>query len=283
MQARYYRHERVSDHHDDVYEDCDRGISGCRTLHSNWRWGEPPSARCSPRRSVPTATGRERLRCCGSVPSPDGAGAASFATGHAGMRWRRPSCVWLRLPTWRRLQSAGAHNPVGARRTTGDPADRKGDRSVALCRRVPAPRRAAGKLSSPGTKCVRHEAPADPSALSAFQRSPVLTLFFPPRLCVSAVKQSRSNLCFSNDLSIENRVAVVIGGTSGIGRAFAVGLARHGAHVVATGRREKKSMRLPPRSKRSAGDCSLYRRCARPRDYRPTARRRPRHLGRSIS
>src|ERR1039458_5789514 len=45
---------------------------------------------------------------------------------------------------------------------------------------------------------------------------------------------------FANDLSIEDRVAVVIGGTSGIGRDLAVGLARHGAHVVATGRREKE-------------------------------------------
>lgn len=42
------------------------------------------------------------------------------------------------------------------------------------------------------------------------------------------------------DLSIENRVAVVIGGTSGIGRALAVGLARHGADVVATGRRQSE-------------------------------------------
>ncbi|HUB82623.1 MAG TPA: SDR family oxidoreductase [Bryobacteraceae bacterium] len=44
----------------------------------------------------------------------------------------------------------------------------------------------------------------------------------------------------ANDLSIEDRVAVVIGGTSGIGRALALGLARHGAHVVATGRRAKE-------------------------------------------
>lgn len=38
-------------------------------------------------------------------------------------------------------------------------------------------------------------------------------------------------------LSICGRVAVVIGGTSGIGRALAVGLAQRGADVVATGRR----------------------------------------------
>ncbi len=38
-------------------------------------------------------------------------------------------------------------------------------------------------------------------------------------------------------LCIHDRVAVVIGGTSGIGRALAVGLAQNGANVVATGRR----------------------------------------------
>lgn len=37
---------------------------------------------------------------------------------------------------------------------------------------------------------------------------------------------------------LTGRVAVVMGGTSGIGRAIAVGLARAGADVVATGRRE---------------------------------------------
>lgn len=38
-------------------------------------------------------------------------------------------------------------------------------------------------------------------------------------------------------LSLEHRVAVVVGGTSGIGRTLAIGLAQAGADVVATGRR----------------------------------------------
>jgi len=41
-------------------------------------------------------------------------------------------------------------------------------------------------------------------------------------------------------LSLEGRVAVVIGGTSGIGRAMALGLAQAGADVVSTGRREEQ-------------------------------------------
>lgn len=38
--------------------------------------------------------------------------------------------------------------------------------------------------------------------------------------------------------SLAGRTAVVVGGTSGIGRVLALGLAEAGAHVVATGRRE---------------------------------------------
>src|SRR5258706_3815108 len=41
----------------------------------------------------------------------------------------------------------------------------------------------------------------------------------------------------ANCLDLNARVAVVIGGTSGLGRAIAVGLAEHGANVVPTGRR----------------------------------------------
>ena len=42
----------------------------------------------------------------------------------------------------------------------------------------------------------------------------------------------------ANLFDLSGRVAVVMGGTSGIGRAIALGLAESGAHVVATGRRE---------------------------------------------
>lgn len=41
----------------------------------------------------------------------------------------------------------------------------------------------------------------------------------------------------SNRLDLNGKIAVVIGGTSGIGRALALGLARAGADVVASGRR----------------------------------------------
>jgi NAD(P)-dependent dehydrogenase (short-subunit alcohol dehydrogenase family) len=43
-----------------------------------------------------------------------------------------------------------------------------------------------------------------------------------------------------NVLDLSGRVAVVIGATSGIGRILAVGLARHGADVVPSGRRREK-------------------------------------------
>jgi NAD(P)-dependent dehydrogenase (short-subunit alcohol dehydrogenase family) len=43
-----------------------------------------------------------------------------------------------------------------------------------------------------------------------------------------------------SELSLEGRVAVVVGGTSGIGKAIALGMARAGADVVATSRRDSE-------------------------------------------
>jgi NAD(P)-dependent dehydrogenase (short-subunit alcohol dehydrogenase family) len=41
-------------------------------------------------------------------------------------------------------------------------------------------------------------------------------------------------------LSLEGKVAVITGGTSGIGRALSIGLAQAGAHVIATARRQQQ-------------------------------------------
>jgi NAD(P)-dependent dehydrogenase (short-subunit alcohol dehydrogenase family) len=43
-----------------------------------------------------------------------------------------------------------------------------------------------------------------------------------------------------NILSLEGKVAVVMGGTAGIGRALSIGLAAAGAHVVASARRQQQ-------------------------------------------
>jgi NAD(P)-dependent dehydrogenase (short-subunit alcohol dehydrogenase family) len=45
-------------------------------------------------------------------------------------------------------------------------------------------------------------------------------------------------------LRVDNRIAVIIGGTTGIGRAIGLGLAQAGADVVATGRRMEQVVRM---------------------------------------
>jgi NAD(P)-dependent dehydrogenase (short-subunit alcohol dehydrogenase family) len=59
---------------------------------------------------------------------------------------------------------------------------------------------------------------------------------------------------------LTGRVAVVVGGTSGIGRAIALGLASAGADVVATGRRrelvERAAAEVRARGRRSAAVCA---------------------------
>ncbi len=44
----------------------------------------------------------------------------------------------------------------------------------------------------------------------------------------------------ANCFDLTDRVAVVMGATSGIGRSLAIGLAEHGATVIPTGRREDR-------------------------------------------
>lgn len=57
-----------------------------------------------------------------------------------------------------------------------------------------------------------------------------------------------------NITNLTGRVAVLIGGTSGLGRAIAVGLARSGARVVPTGRREELIKEVCEEIKQSDGE-----------------------------
>jgi NAD(P)-dependent dehydrogenase (short-subunit alcohol dehydrogenase family) len=68
----------------------------------------------------------------------------------------------------------------------------------------------------------------------------------------------------TDSLCIRDRVAVVIGGTSGLGRSLAVGLAEHGAHTIPTGRRESEVDSTA--SEIEAMGCRTVRRTADARD-----------------
>jgi NAD(P)-dependent dehydrogenase (short-subunit alcohol dehydrogenase family) len=72
-------------------------------------------------------------------------------------------------------------------------------------------------------------------------------------------------------LSLKNRTAVVIGGTTGIGRALALGLAEAGASVVASSRRasevENVSQEIEQRGARTLRGCQVFGRHMLERGY----------------
>src|SRR6202167_2247009 len=57
----------------------------------------------------------------------------------------------------------------------------------------------------------------------------------------------------SMNASLENKVAVVTGGTSGIGRAAALALAKAGAKVVVAGRRETEGQAVVEAIEKTGG------------------------------
>src|SRR5260221_6733365 len=59
--------------------------------------------------------------------------------------------------------------------------------------------------------------------------------------------------------SYENKVALVTGGTSGIGKATALAFASAGAKVVLTGRREKEGNEVVAEIKKRGGTASFFR------------------------
>jgi NAD(P)-dependent dehydrogenase (short-subunit alcohol dehydrogenase family) len=62
-----------------------------------------------------------------------------------------------------------------------------------------------------------------------------------------------------NNVKLNGKVALVTGGTSGIGKATAMAFARAGAKVVLTGRREKEGAQVVAEIKKLGGDAAFVR------------------------
>jgi NAD(P)-dependent dehydrogenase (short-subunit alcohol dehydrogenase family) len=62
-----------------------------------------------------------------------------------------------------------------------------------------------------------------------------------------------------NKIKLNGKVALVTGGTSGIGKASAIAFARAGAKVVLTGRREKEGAQVVAEIKKLGGDAAFVR------------------------
>ena len=63
----------------------------------------------------------------------------------------------------------------------------------------------------------------------------------------------------NNNNRFEGKVALVTGGTSGIGKTTAIEFARAGAKVVLTGRREKEGAEVVRQIKKAGGDAAFVR------------------------
>jgi len=63
----------------------------------------------------------------------------------------------------------------------------------------------------------------------------------------------------NNNKTFEGKVALVTGGTSGIGKTTAIEFARAGAKVVLTGRREKEGAEVVREIKKAGGDAAFVR------------------------
>jgi NAD(P)-dependent dehydrogenase (short-subunit alcohol dehydrogenase family) len=62
-----------------------------------------------------------------------------------------------------------------------------------------------------------------------------------------------------NNVKLNGKVALVTGGTSGIGKATAIAFSRAGAKVVLTGRREKEGAQVVAEIKKLGGDAAFVR------------------------
>src|SRR5437016_4891580 len=69
--------------------------------------------------------------------------------------------------------------------------------------------------------------------------------------------QERANSM--NSKTFSGKVALVTGGTSGIGKATAIAFARAGAKVVLTGRREKEGAQVVAEIEKLSGDAAFVR------------------------
>src|SRR5215831_17682311 len=63
----------------------------------------------------------------------------------------------------------------------------------------------------------------------------------------------------NNNRTFKGKVALVTGGTSGIGKATAIAFARHGAKVVLSGRREKEGAQVVTEITKVGGEAAFVR------------------------